>query len=307
MDAKGVVLRPTTPFASMLRACHTPRWFQGEYVSFFSRDEILTKLRKQVAAGQPIVGGGAGTGISAKCAEAGGIDLLVIYNSGRFRMAGRGSLSGMMPYGDANQIVMDMASEVLPVVKKTPVLAGVCGTDPFRIMKMFLKQVQAVGFSGVQNFPTVGLIDGTFRQNLEETDMGFGLEVDMIRQAHDIGLLTCPYVFTPDEAKAMAKAGADVLIPHMGLTTKGSIGAKTALTLEQAAARVQALCDAAKSVNSDILVLCHGGPIAEAEDANFVLRHTKGVVGFFGASSIERLPTEVAITDCVRKFKGMQS
>src|SRR5262245_36489487 len=306
MDAKGVVLRPTTPFASMLRACHTPRWFQGEYVSFFSRDEILTKLRKQVAAGQPIVGGGAGTGISAKCAEAGGIDLLVIYNSGRFRMAGRGSLSGMMPYGDANQIVMDMASEVLPVVKKTPVLAGVCGTDPFRIMKMFLKQVQAVGFSGVQNFPTVGLIDGTFRQNLEETDMGFGLEVDMIRHARELGLLTTPYCFNDDEAKAMAQAGADILIPHMGLTTKGSIGAKTALTLDDCCKRIQSMHDTAKKINKDIFVLCHGGPISEPDDAQYVISHTNGIVGFYGASSIERLPTEVAITSCVREFKGLK-
>src|SRR5437870_3890893 len=204
-------------------------------MSFFTREECLARLRAQVAAGKPIIGGGAGTGISAKCAEAGGIDLIIIYNSGRFRMAGRGSMSGMMPYGDANQIVMDMAREVLPIVKNTPVLAGVCGTDPFRIMKLFLRDVINAGFSGVQNFPTVGLIDGTFRQGLEETGMGFGLEADMIREAHDLGLLTCPYVFTEDEARAMAQAGADVLIPHMGLTTKGSIGAKTALTLEQAA------------------------------------------------------------------------
>jgi predicted TIM-barrel enzyme len=275
-------------------------------MSFFTRDECLSRLRAQVAAGKPIIGGGAGTGISAKCAEAGGIDLIIIYNSGRFRMAGRGSLSGMMPYGDANQIVMDMAREVLPVVQKTPVLAGVCGTDPFRIMKLFLREVQTAGFSGVQNFPTVGLIDGAMRQGLEETGMGFDLEVDMIRQARALGLLTCPYVFTEDEATAMARAGADVLIPHMGLTTKGSIGARTALTLADAAQRVQKLCDAAKAVNPDILVLCHGGPISEPEDAQYVLEHTRGVVGFFGASSIERLPTEVAITGCVRKFKEMQ-
>src|SRR5437660_5787155 len=235
-------------------------------MSLFTRDECLKRLRAQVAAGKPIIGGGAGTGISAKCAEAGGIDLLIIYNSGRFRMAGRGSLSGMMPYGDANAIVMDMAREVLPVVKHTPVLAGVCGTDPFRMMPRFLSEVAAAGFAGVQNFPTVGLIDGTFRQGLEETGMGFGLEVDMIRQAHEIGLLTCPYVFNEDEAQAMAKAGADVLIPHMGLTTKGSIGARTALTLDEAARRVQALHDAAKAVNPDVLVLCHGGPIAEPEE-----------------------------------------
>jgi predicted TIM-barrel enzyme len=276
-------------------------------MTFFTRDQCLQRLRAQVAAGKPIIGGGAGTGISAKCAEAGGIDLIIIYNSGRFRMAGRGSMSGMMPYGDANQIVMDMAREVLPVVKKTPVLAGVCGTDPFRIMKLFLRDVQTAGFSGVQNFPTVGLIDkdSVYRQNLEETDMGYGLEVDMIRQAAELGLLTCPYVFNEDEARDMAKAGADVLIPHMGLTTKGSIGARTALTLEQAAKRVQAQCDAAKKVKPDILVLCHGGPISEPEDAQYILKNTKGVVGFFGASSIERLPTEVAITGCVKKFKAM--
>jgi predicted TIM-barrel enzyme len=272
----------------------------------FTRDECLARLRAQVAAGRPIIGGGAGTGLSAKCAEAGGIDLIIIYNSGRFRMAGRGSLSGMMPYGDANQIVLDMAREVLPVVKHTPVLAGVCGTDPFRLMPRFLREVQQAGFSGVQNFPTVGLIDGVFRQNLEETDMGFDKEVDMIASAHDLGLLTCPYVFTEDQARAMAKAGADVLIPHMGLTTKGTIGAKTALTLEQAAQRVQALHDAAKSVNPDVLVLCHGGPIAEPDDAAYVLKNTRGVVGFFGASSIERLPTELAITGCVRRFKDIR-
>jgi predicted TIM-barrel enzyme len=272
---------------------------------FFTRDECLQRLRAQVATGRPIIGGGAGTGISAKCAEAGGIDLIILYNSGRFRMAGRGSLSGMMPFGDANQIVVDMAREVLPIVRDTPVLAGVCGTDPFRIMKLFLREIQALGFSGVQNFPTVGLIDGTFRQGLEETGMGFGLEVDMIRTARELGLLTCPYVFTEDEAKAMARVGADVLIPHMGLTTKGSIGARTSLGLEAAAARVQALHDAAKAVNPDVLVLCHGGPISEPEDARYVLQHTRGVVGFFGASSIERLPTEVAITSCVRRFKEL--
>jgi len=274
-------------------------------MSLVTRAECLSRLRAQVAAGRPIVGGGAGTGISAKCAETGEIDLIIIYNSGRFRMAGRGSMSGMMPYGDANAIVMDMAREVLPVVKKTPVLAGVCGTDPFRIMKLFLRDVQAAGFSGVQNFPTVGLIDGSFRQNLEETGMGYGLEVDMIRTSSEMGLLTCPYVFNEDEAQAMARAGADVLIPHMGLTTKGSIGAQTAMTLEQAAKKVQDIADAGKKVRSDIMVLCHGGPISEPEDAQYILRHTTGIVGFFGASSIERLPTEIAITGCVRKFKGM--
>jgi predicted TIM-barrel enzyme len=274
-------------------------------VSFFTRDECLRRLRAQVAAGRPIIGGGAGTGISAKCAEAGGIDLLIIYNSGRFRMAGRGSLSGMMPYGDANQVVVEMAREVLPVVKDTPVLAGVCGTDPFRVMKLFLRDLQAMGFSGVQNFPTVGLVDGTFRQGLEETDMGFDREVETVRLAHELGLLTCPYVFTEAEAEAMARAGADVLIPHMGLTTKGSIGARSALTLDDACARVQSLHDAAKRVNPDVIVLCHGGPISEPADAAYVLKHTKGVAGFFGASSIERLPTEIAITDCVRQFKSI--
>jgi predicted TIM-barrel enzyme len=270
------------------------------------RSECLSRLRAQVAAGRPVIGGGAGTGLSAKCAEAGGIDLIIIYNSGRYRMAGRGSLAGLMPYGDANGIVLDMAREVLPIVRNTPVLAGVCGTDPFRIMKRFLLEVKAAGFSGVQNFPTVGLIDGLFRQNLEETDMGFDKEVEMIRAARELDLLTCPYVFTQQEARDMAKAGADVLIPHMGLTTKGSIGARTAMTLADAAKRVQALADAARGVNPDILVLCHGGPIAEPEDAAFVLANTRGIVGFFGASSIERLPTEVAITECARRFKGMK-
>src|SRR5579885_1171677 len=225
-------------------------------MSFFTREQCLQRLRGQVAAGRPIIGGGAGTGITAKCAEAGGIDLIIIYNSGRYRMAGRGSLAGMMPYGDANQVVMDMAREVLPVVARTHVLAGVCGTDPFRVMRLFLREVQSAGFSGVQNFPTVGLIDGTFRRGLEETGMGFDREVEMIALARALGLLTCPYVFTEDEARAMARAGADVLIPHLGLTTKGDIGAKSALTLEEACRRVQALGDAAKSVNPDVLVLC---------------------------------------------------
>ncbi len=269
----------------------------------FTREECLHRLRTQVAAGRPLLGGGAGVGLSAKCAEAGGADLLIIYNSGRFRMAGRGSLSGMMPYGDANLIVMDMAREVLPVVRDTPVLAGVCGTDPFRLMPNFLRDVRAAGFSGVQNFPTVGLIDGTFRQGLEETGMGYDKEVEMIAAARELGLLTSPYVFTPEEARAPAGAGADVLIPHMGLTTKGTIGARTAMTLDQAVERVQALCDAGKAVNPDVLVLCHGGPIAEPADAAYVLQRTRGVVGFFGASSIERLPTETAITGRVREFK----
>lgn len=271
----------------------------------FPRSEILSRLRAQVAAGKPIIGGGAGTGISAKCAEMGGIDLIIIYNSGRFRMAGRGSLAGLLPYGDANQIVMEMAREVLPVVELTPVLAGVCGTDPFRVMKRFLLDVRDTGFSGVQNFPTVGLFDGNLRVGLEETGMGFRKEVEMIAQARELDLLTCPYVFTPDEAEQMAKAGADILIPHMGLTTKGSIGAKSAMTLPEAAKQIQALADAAKKVNPDILVLCHGGPISEPVDVRYVLDHTKGIVGFFGASSIERLPTEVAITGCVKQFKGL--
>jgi predicted TIM-barrel enzyme len=271
-----------------------------------SRRQILDRLRAKVARGEPIVGGGAGTGISAKMSEAGGIDLLVIYNSGRFRMAGRGSLAGMMPYGDANAIVMEMAREVLPVVRHTPVLAGVCGTDPFRIMKLFLRDVAAAGFSGVQNFPTVGLYDGTFRTGLEETGMGFGLEVDLVRQAREMDLLTTPYAFTPDEAGAMAEAGADILIPHMGLTTKGTIGASTAPSLEEAAKRVQAMRDVAASVNRDILVLCHGGPIAEPADAQYILDHTEGVVGFYGASSMERLPVEPAIANRVREFTGLR-
>ncbi len=275
-------------------------------MSIFTREQCLQRLRAQVAAGRPILGAGAGVGLSAKCAEAGGVDLLILYNSGRFRMAGRGSLSGMMPYGDANQIVMDMAREVLPVVRDTPVLAGVCGTDPFRSMGTFLREVKAAGFSGVQNFPTVGLIDGVFRQNLEETGMGFHKEVEMIAQAHEMAMLTCPYVFTVDEARAMTEAGADVLIPHMGLTTKGTIGAMTAMTLDQAVQRVQGLHDAAKKINPDVLVLCHGGPIAEPADAAYVLQHTQGVVGFFGASSIERLPTETAITDRAREFKNLK-
>lgn len=274
-------------------------------MAVLSRADILARLRAEVAAGRPIVGAGAGTGISAKSAEAGGADLLVIYNSGRFRMAGRGSLAGMMPYGDANAIVMEMAAEVIPVVRRTPVLAGVCGTDPFRPMPSFLRRVRDAGFAGVQNFPTVGLIDGTMRQGLEETGMGYGLEVDMIAEAHAQGLLTCPYVFTPEEARAMAQAGADLLVPHVGLTTKGTIGARTAMTLEEAAGRVQAMADAALSVRPDVLVLCHGGPIAEPDDAALVLARCRGVVGFFGASSIERLPVEVAIRDQARRFKDL--
>ena len=270
-----------------------------------SRQEILDRFRTQVAQGQPIIGGGAGTGITAKSAEAGGIDLLVIYNSGRFRMAGRGSLSGLLAYGDANAIVMEMANEVLPVVKRTPVLAGVNGTDPFRVMGHFLRQVKEIGFAGVQNFPTVGLIDGVFRANLEETGMGYGHEIDMIRMAHELDLLTSPYVFDEDQAKDMARAGADILVPHMGLTTSGTIGAKTALTLEEAAARVQQLADAARSVNPDILCLCHGGPIANPADAQYILDHTDGIVGFYGASSIERFPTEVGIRAQTEEFKAV--
>lgn len=272
----------------------------------FTREQVLEKLRTNIDRGQPIIGGGAGTGISAKCEEAGGIDLIVIYNSGRFRMAGRGSLAGMMPYGDANAIVIDMAREVLPVIKDTPVLAGVCGTDPFRIMSNFLQEVEDVGFSGVQNFPTVGLIDGIFRQNLEETGMGYGLEVEMIRQAHQNDLLTTPYAFNEVEAEQMADAGADILVAHMGLTTKGSIGAHTALTLEEAAKKVQSIHDAATSVNPEVLVICHGGPIAEPTDAQYILDHTKGVVGFYGASSAERLPTEIAIRRQIESFKAIR-
>ena len=270
-----------------------------------TRKEALARLRAQIDAGSPVIGAGAGTGLSAKCAEAGGTDLIIIYNSGRYRMAGRGSLSGLLPYGDANAIVLDMAKEVLPIVKETPVLAGVCGTDPFRLMDVFLDEVKRIGFSGVQNFPTVGLFDGTFRQNLEETGMGYGLEVDMIRLAREKDMLTAPYVFTPDEAVAMAQAGADVLVPHMGLTTGGAIGAGTARTLDESVVLVQEMCDAAKRVDPDIIVLCHGGPIAEPEDAAYVLERTEGVVGFFGASSMERLPTEVAMTENMKRFKAI--
>ena len=270
-----------------------------------TREEALQRLRAQVDRGQPIIGAGAGTGLSAKCAEAGGADLIIIYNSGRYRMAGRGSLAGLLPYGDANAIVVEMAGEVLPVVRQTPVLAGVCGTDPFRVMSVFLRELAELGFAGVQNFPTVGLIDGVFRQNLEETGMGYALEVEMIRNASEQGLLTAPYVFDPDDARRMTEAGADVLVPHMGLTTSGTIGAETAITRDEAVERVQAMHDAAKLVNPDVLVLCHGGPIAEPEDAAYVLGRTQGVVGFFGASSMERLPTEIALTETVRRFKAI--
>ncbi|MZQ86296.1 phosphoenolpyruvate hydrolase family protein [Paenibacillus sp. 5J-6] len=269
------------------------------------RQEILNRLRSQEEQGRFIVGAGAGTGLSAKCAEEGGVDLIIIYNSGRYRMAGRGSLAGLMPYGDANQIVMDMGGEVLPIVRNTPVLAGVCGTDPFRLMDVYLKQLKEMGFSGVQNFPTVGLIDGTFRQNLEETGMGYHLEVEMIRKAHELDLLTTPYVFNEEDAIQMAKAGADVLVAHVGLTTKGSIGAKTALSLDESAELVQRISDAGKSINPDILVICHGGPISEPADVEYVLGKTSGIAGFFGASSVERLPTEIAITEQVKRFKSL--
>lgn len=270
-----------------------------------TRAEVLAKLKSEVAAGKVLLGAGAGTGISAKSAEAGGVDLIIIYNSGRYRMAGRGSLAGLMAYGDANQIVVDMGNEVLPVVKHTPVLAGVCGTDPFRIMDIFLKQLKEQGFAGVQNFPTVGLIDGVFRANLEETGMGYDLEVEMIRKAHELDLVTTPYVFDVDQATKMAEAGADVLVAHMGLTTKGTIGAKTALTLDDCVDKIQAICDAGKAVNPDIMILCHGGPIAEPEDAAYVLSRTHGVEGFFGASSIERFATEVGIKQQTEAFKNI--
>jgi len=270
-----------------------------------TRKQALEQLHAQAAAGRPIIGAGAGTGLSAKCAEAGGCDLIIIYNSGRYRMAGRGSLAGLLPYGDANAIVVEMAAEVLPIVRETPVLAGVCGTDPFRLMPVFLRQLKELGFSGVQNFPTVGLIDGTFRQNLEETGMSYALEVEMIRQAHELDLLTCPYVFDVEQARAMAEAGADVIVPHMGLTTGGAIGAETAKTLDESVELVQAMHDAAAGVNPEVLCLCHGGPISEPADAEYVLARTHGVVGFFGASSMERLPTETAMTENMRRFKAI--
>ena len=271
-----------------------------------SRETIIGRLKNKTNAGLPIVGAGAGTGISAKCEEAGGVDLIVIYNSGRFRMAGRGSLAGIMPYGDANAIVMEMAGEVLTIVRDTPVLAGVCGTDPFRNMDYFLKQIRDIGFSGVQNFPTVGLIDGIFRMNLEETGMSYSMEVDMIRQARKLDLFTSPYVFNEEEARRMTEAGADVIVAHMGLTTNGTIGALTSMTLAEATERVQTIADAAAGENPDVIVLCHGGPISEPEDAAYVLDHTSGVDGFYGASSMERLPTETAITEQIRKFTNLR-
>ncbi|SNT24966.1 Predicted TIM-barrel enzyme [Anaerovirgula multivorans] len=271
-----------------------------------TRKEIVANFKKKLEKGEILLGVGAGTGITAKSSEAGGADMLIIYNSGRYRMAGRGSLAGLLAYGDANQIVVEMGSEVLPVIKNTPVLAGVNGTDPFRVIDVFLKQLKEQGFVGVQNFPTVGLIDGVFRQNLEETGMGYDLEVDMIRKAHEFDMLTAPYVFDVTQAKKMAEAGADIIVAHMGLTTKGSIGAQTALTLEESANRVQAIADAAKEVNSDILVICHGGPIAEPEDAKYIIKNTKGVHGFFGASSIERFAAERGIKTQTEAFKAIK-
>lgn len=269
----------------------------------FERSKIMKKFRQMRDEGKPIIGGGAGTGLSAKCEEAGGIDLIVIYNSGRYRMAGRGSLAGLMPYGDANGVVMEMAGEVLPVVKNTPVLAGVCATDPFRRMDKFLDDVRAEGFSGVQNFPTVGLIDGNFRANLEETGMGYGHEVEMIKMANDRDMLTTPYVFSEDDARAMASAGADIIVVHLGLTTGGSIGAETGVKLKDAPALTDKWAAAALDVNPDAIVLVHGGPVAMPDDAEFVLKNTKNCHGFYGASSMERLPTEMALTEQTRKFK----
>ena len=268
--------------------------------------EIMNRLRRQVASGVPIVGAGAGTGISAKCEEAGGADLIIIYNSGRFRMAGRGSIAGLMPYGDANKIVVEMAADVIPVVRHTPVIAGVCGTDPFRQMPRFLRELKELGFSGVQNFPTVGLFEGRIRANMEETGMGYDREVEMIRIAGELDLLTTPYVFTPDEARAMAKAGADIVVAHVGTTLSGTIGAHSVMSLDVAVTQVQAMADAAKEVNPDVLVICHGGPIASVNDTQYVLAHTSGLAGFYGASSMERLPVEIAITENVRNFKKLR-
>lgn len=271
-----------------------------------TRSSILARLRRKIADGQPIIGGGAGTGISAKCEEAGGIDLIVIYNSGRFRMAGRGSLAGLMPYGNANEIVTDMAREVISAVQHTPVLAGVCATDPFLLRDKFLKELKELGFAGIQNFPTVGLIDGTFRENLEETGMGFALEIECIEAAHALDLLTTPYAFDAEQAAALAAVGADIIVAHMGLTTSGTIGATTALTLDAAVDRVAEIADSARSVRDDVMVLCHGGPIAMPDDAAYVLNRVDAIDGFYGASSMERLPTEVAITRQVKEFTGLR-
>jgi predicted TIM-barrel enzyme len=270
-----------------------------------SRASILARFRKKVAAGRPIVGGGAGTGISAKCEEAAGIDLIVVYNSGRYRMAGRGSLAGLLPYGNANQIVKELAPEILTAVEGTPVLAGVCGTDPFLIRDLFLRELQALGFAGIQNFPTVGLIDGAFRANLEETGMSFQQEIACIGAAHELGLLTTPYAFDPNQARLLAEAGADIIVAHMGLTTSGTIGAKTARSLDDCVREVSAIAAAAKKARGDVLVLCHGGPIAEPADAQYVLERC-AIEGFYGASSIERLPTERAITKQVAQFMELR-
>ena len=270
-----------------------------------TRSEIIAKFKEEVKNGKILVGVGAGTGITAKSSEAGGADMLIIYNSGRYRMAGRGSLAGLLSYGDANQIVVEMGAEVLPVVKHTPVLAGVCGPDPFRVMDVYLRQLKAQGFNGVQNFPTVGLIDGVFRQNLEETGMGYGLEVEMIRKAHELDMLTCPYVFDPEQAKAMAEAGADILVAHMGLTTKGTIGAKTALTLDDCVDKIKAIIAAGRSVRPDIMVICHGGPIAEPDDAAYIIHKIPEIDGFFGASSIERFAAERGIKAQAAAFKAI--
>ena len=267
-----------------------------------SREAILRRLREKIAAGVPVIGGGAGTGISAKCEEAGGIDLIVIYNSGRYRMAGRGSLAGMMPYGNANEVVRDMAREVLTAVSKTPVLAGVCATDPFMIRDVFLDDLRRLGFAGIQNFPTVGLIDGTFRANLEETGMGYGIEIDCVAAARRMDLLTSPYVFDAEQARLMTQAGGDIIVAHMGLTTSGTIGAQTALTLGGCVPKVGEILDAARAVRKDVIVLCHGGPIAMPDDARFMLRELPGLDGFYGASSMERLPTEIALTAQVKSF-----
>ena len=272
----------------------------------FTRTQTLDRLSQRIAEGVPIIGGGAGTGISAKFEEVGGIDLIVIYNSGRYRMAGRGSLAGLMPYGDANAVVMEMAGEVLPVVKDTPVLAGVCASDPFRLMDRFLDSVKGAGFSGIQNFPTVGLIDGVFRANLEETGMGYDNEIRLVRLAHEKDLLTTPYTFDVKQTEAMVDAGADVIVAHMGLTTTGAIGAHTALSLDESVRLVQDIADAARGVRSDVIVLCHGGPIAMPADAQYVLSRTKNVHGFYGASSMERLPVETALTNQVREFKAIR-
>ena len=267
-----------------------------------SRASILTRLREKIATGVPIIGGGAGTGISAKCEEAGGIDLIVIYNSGRYRMAGRGSLSGVLAYGNANEIVKEMAREVLTAVTHTPVLAGVNGTDPFMLRDHFLRELRDLGFAGVQNFPTVGLIDGLFRANLEETGMSYDLEVEMIAAAHELDMLTTPYAFNVEEGRLMTQAGADIVVAHMGLTTKGTIGAKTAKTLDDCVEEVKAICNACKEMRPDVITLCHGGPIAEPEDAAYILQRVAEVDGFYGASSMERLPTEVGITAQIKRF-----